>query len=54
VLLVGAHLCDRLDVLRERAGEASVPVAILPESAAVAPDGVLALDLALEFAGAGS
>lgn len=54
VLLVGAHLGDRLDVLRERAAEASVPVAILPESAAVAPDGAHALDLALEFAGAGS
>ena len=54
VLLVGAHLGDRLENLRERAAEASVPVAILPESAAAAPDGAEALDLALEFAGAGS
>lgn len=51
VLLVGAHLADRLDV-RERAGAASVPVAILSESAAAAGDGAEALDIALEFAGA--
>ncbi len=54
VLLVGAHLGDRVDLLRERAAAASVPIAILPESAAAAPDGADALDLALEFAGAGS
>ncbi len=52
VLLVGAHLADRLDVVRERAGAASVPVAILSESAAAAGDGAEALDIALEFAGA--
>jgi PTS system cellobiose-specific IIB component len=52
VLLVGAHLGDRLDELRERAGAASVPIAILPESAATAGDGVEALGIALEFAGA--
>ena len=54
VLLVGAHLGDRIDAMRELGAAASVPVVILPESAAAAPDGALALDLALEFAGAGS
>jgi PTS system cellobiose-specific IIB component len=54
VLLVGAHLGDRVDDVRALAAGASVPVAILPESAAAAPDGATALDLALEFAGAGS
>ncbi|RXZ69975.1 PTS sugar transporter subunit IIB [Agromyces albus] len=54
VLLIGAHLAERVDRLRERAAAASVPIAILPESAAAAPDGEDALDLALEFAGAGS
>lgn len=54
VLLVGAHLGDRIGLLRERAAAASVPIAILPEDAASAPDGETALDLALEFAGAGS
>jgi cellobiose PTS system EIIB component len=54
VLLVGAHLGDRVGQLRERAAAASVPIAILPEGAATAPDGVDALDLALEFAGVGS
>jgi cellobiose PTS system EIIB component len=54
VLLVGAHLGDRVGLLRERAAAASVPVAILPDDAAAAPDGENALDLALEFAGAGS
>lgn len=54
VLLVGAHLGDRIDALRERAAVASVPVAILDAGAAAAPDGEEALDLALEFAGARS
>ncbi|MDQ0893220.1 PTS sugar transporter subunit IIB [Agromyces ramosus] len=54
VLLVGAHLGDRIGLVREHAHAASVPVVILPESAAAAPDGATALDLALEFAGAGS
>jgi cellobiose PTS system EIIB component len=54
VLLVGAHLGDRIALLREQADAASVPLVILPESAAAAPDGATALDLALEFAGAGS
>jgi cellobiose PTS system EIIB component len=54
VLLVGAHLGDRVGLLRERAGEASVPIAILPESASAAADGEDALDLALESAGVGS
>lgn len=54
VLLVGAHLGDRVGTLRERAAAASVPVVILPENAAAAADGEDALDLALEFAGAGS
>ncbi|WP_254431414.1 PTS sugar transporter subunit IIB [Agromyces sp. Marseille-P2726] len=52
VLLVGAHLNDRLDGLREQAAAASVPVAILSESAASAGDGEEALDIALGFAGA--
>jgi PTS system cellobiose-specific IIB component len=54
VLLVGAHLGDRIGLVRELGAAASVPVVILPESAATAPDGATALDLALEFAGAGS
>lgn len=54
VLLVGAHLGDRIGLVREHADAASVPVVILPESASAAPDGATALDLALEFAGAGS
>lgn len=54
VLLVGAHLGDRVGLLRKRAGEASVPIAILPESASAAADGEEALDLALESAGVGS
>ena len=54
VLLVGAHLGDRVGLLRERAAAASVPIVILPEDAAAAADGENALDLALEFAGAGS
>ena len=54
VLLVGAHLGDRIGELRERAAAASVPIVILPETAAAAADGEDALDLALEFAGAGS
>jgi len=51
VLLVGAHLGDRIGLLRERAAAASVPIAILTEGAATAPDGEDALDMALEFAG---
>ena len=54
VLLIGAHLGDRIGLLRERAAAASVPIAILPEDAAAAPDGENALDLAIECAGAGS
>lgn len=54
VLLVGAHLGDRIDALRQRAAAASVPIAILDEDAAAASDGEDALDLALEFAGAWS
>jgi cellobiose PTS system EIIB component len=54
VLLVGAHLGDRLGLLRERAAAASVPIAILTEGAAAASDGEEALDVALEFAGATS
>lgn len=53
VLLVGAHLVPQLDELRALASEASVPLAILPETAATG-DGSAALDLALEFAGATS
>jgi len=54
VLLVGAHLGDRIGLLRERAAAASVPIAILSVDAATAPDGGEALDVALEFAGATS
>ena len=54
VLLVGAHLEGRLDLLRELATGASVPLAILPERAAVTADGEEALDLALVTAGGGS
>jgi cellobiose PTS system EIIB component len=54
VLLVGAHLVDRIGGLRERAAAASVPLAILTSEAAAAPDGEDALDIALEFAGATS
>ena len=54
MLLVGAHLGDRLGLLRERAAAASVPIAILTEGAATASDGEEALDVALEFAGATS
>ncbi|QEO15171.1 hypothetical protein FLP10_12640 [Agromyces intestinalis] len=54
VLLVGAHLAERLDELRRVADEASVALAILPDGAAV-DDGTIALDLALATtAGAGS
>ncbi|MRG61303.1 PTS IIB subunit [Agromyces sp. CFH 90414] len=53
VLLVGAHLASRIDEIRRVADAASVPVAILPESAA-ADDGAAALDLAIAVAGAGS
>jgi PTS system cellobiose-specific IIB component len=53
VLLVGAHLSAQLDELRALAAAASVPIAILPETAALG-DGSAALDLALEFAGARS
>jgi cellobiose PTS system EIIB component len=54
VLLVGAHLGDRIGLLRDRAAAASVPIAILTEGAATASDGEEALDVALEFAGATS
>lgn len=54
VLLVGAHLGDRLGLLRERAAAASVPIAILSDDAAAAFDGGDALDAALEIAGAAS
>jgi len=54
VLLVGAHLADRVDQLRARAAAASVPLAILPDVVAASPDGGEALDVALEIAGAPS
>ena len=54
VLLVGAHLGDRMGLLRERAAAASVPIVVLTEPAATAPDGEDALVVALEFAGAAS
>jgi PTS system cellobiose-specific IIB component len=50
VLLVGAHLGAQLHELRALADAASVPLAILPETAA-AGDGRAALDLALDAAG---
>ena len=54
VLLVGAHLGAHVDLLRERAAAASVPIAILTEAAAAAADGEDALEIALELAGVGS
>lgn len=50
VLLVGAHLGDRVDALRELAAAASVPVAVLP-AGATAAGGDDALDLALDTVG---
>ena len=38
VLLVGAHLGERIGALRERAAAASVPIVILEEGAATARD----------------
>jgi cellobiose PTS system EIIB component len=52
VLLAGAHLGDRVELIRERAAAASVPIAMLTEQAAAAADGEQALNLALEFTGA--
>ena len=54
VLLVGAHLADRIEQLRARAAAASVPIAILPDVVATSPEGVGALDVALQVAGASS
>jgi PTS system cellobiose-specific IIB component len=53
VLLVGAHLGEHVDALHALADALSVPIAILPETAA-AGDGTAALDVALELAGATS
>ncbi|WP_127794229.1 PTS sugar transporter subunit IIB [Agromyces sp. LHK192] len=53
VLLVGAHLAGSAERIRTLAAEASVPFAMLPESAA-ADDGGAALDLAISSAGVGS
>ncbi|MGW9630798.1 PTS sugar transporter subunit IIB [Agromyces sp. NPDC055520] len=47
VLLVGAHLGERLDAVRERADAASVAVVLLPADAAVGADATALLELAL-------
>ena len=53
VLLVGAHLGERLEPSLERAAAASVPIAMLPRRGP-RPTAAMALDLALETAGARS
>lgn len=47
VLLVGAHLGDRLAAVRERAAAASVDLVLLPADAAVGADPDALLELAL-------
>ncbi|WP_353807375.1 PTS sugar transporter subunit IIB [Agromyces sp. SYSU T00194] len=54
VVLLGAHVGDLADLVRERAAEASVAVAVMTERVFAARDGEEALDLALEVAGARS
>jgi len=50
VLLVGAHLGDHVEALRELAAAASVPFAVLP-AGATAIGGDAALDVALDAVG---
>ena len=47
VVLVGAHLADKVAQLRERAGAAGATVAVLPAISPAALTGDQALDLAL-------
>jgi PTS system cellobiose-specific IIB component len=55
LVLVGPHLADRLEDIREAArAAADVPVALLPESAVTSTNGDLALQTALDAAGVGS
>lgn len=54
VLLLGAHLADRAEALRQAASGYGIPTAVMPESVFSAADGNAALDLALEVAGAAS
>ncbi len=51
VVLLGAHVGTLADAVRERASEASVAVAVMPERVFAARDGEEALDLALAAAG---
>lgn len=52
VLLIGPHLAGLYNDLREEAAAAGVALALLPSTIFAARDGVEALDLALDAAGA--
>jgi PTS system cellobiose-specific IIB component len=52
VLLIGPHLAGLYDDMREEATSIGVAVALLPTTIFAARDGVEALDLALDAAGA--
>ena len=54
VLLLGAHLADRSESLRQAASSHGITTVVMPESVFSAADGNAALDLALEVAGAAS
>lgn len=52
VLLLGAHLADSTAQLEQRAKNAGVALAVMPESVFTSPTGDDALDLALATGGA--
>ena len=52
VILLGPHLGDRLSVVRTAASRAGVAVVVLPDNIFSSPSGDVALDLALDAAGA--
>ena len=52
VVLLGPHLGDRLDAVRETAARDGVAVVVLPNTIFASPSGDEALDLALDAAGA--
>lgn len=52
VLLLGAHLADQLDGIRQRLAGSDTSVAVMPESVFSSQSGDEALDLALNTAGA--
>lgn len=52
VLLIGPHLAGLYDDIREHADQAGVGVVLLPATIFAARDGTVALDLALDAAGA--